>query len=287
MTATFILSLDCEGKWGVADHLDATHRETLSDARLKRAYRSIVELLDRYEIPATFAFVGTFTWSRETAQLDALREFASLAPYYFDRALAEIPSGEGWFGEWAVDMLPTEHEIALHGATHLPWGGLDERIARAELQLLPTMPRVAGAETYVFPRNQVNHTHLLGDAGIKGWRAARKLPRLRSLLSEFNLFSAPDRPTAPEIPAGYFVNWRSGLRRLVPPAVSRLRARNMLALAARTGGVVHYWTHPENIASAPGTLDVLDGILAEVARSRNAGTTRVLTQRDYCRELPG
>lgn len=77
---------------------------------------------------------------------------------------------------------------------------------------------------------------------------------------------APPAAKPLSIPAGgFFVNWMSGGRRLVPPALSRLRARRLLERAARTGEVVHYWTHPENIASAPATLGVLRGILAEVA----------------------
>ena len=60
MPATFILSLDCEGKWGVADHLDAQTHRSLADARLRAAYRDILAALDRYDIAATFAFVGLF-----------------------------------------------------------------------------------------------------------------------------------------------------------------------------------------------------------------------------------
>ena len=61
MAGTFILSLDCEGKWGVADHLDAGIHAALTDAALRRTYGEIVEALDRREIPATFAVVDFFT----------------------------------------------------------------------------------------------------------------------------------------------------------------------------------------------------------------------------------
>lgn len=282
----FILSLDCEGKWGAADHLGAEHRETLSDARLETAYRGIIDLLERYEIAATFAFVGAFTWSRENARLDLIRALSRHAPGYFDGALADMATGQGWFGEWAVEMLPERHEVALHGATHLPWGAIDERTARLELELLAAMPKVAGAETYVFPRNQVNHVHLLRTIGIASWREARHRSRLGSLLTEFNPYPAPDA-VGGAIPAGHFVNWRRGARRFVPPALSQFRARTMLARAAHRGEIVHYWTHPENIASAPATLDVLERILAEVAEFRSRGLVATMTQREYCqRYLP-
>lgn len=284
MTATFILSFDCEGKWGVADHLGPAHHRTLTDDRLKWAYRSIIDLLDRFEIPATFAFVGAFTWNRETADIERLREFGNAVPEYLGPALQDLAKGgEGWFGDWAVDLVPSVHEIALHGATHVPWGAIDEATARQEIELLDAMPRVSAATTYVFPRNQVNHTGVLSTIGIKAWRECRSMTAARSLLSEFNVFSAPDYP-GQSIPAGRFVNWRSGVRRLVPPVLSRHRAKRMLARAAATRGIVHYWTHPENIASAPSTLHVLEGILAEVKKASDRGLVRTLRQADYATE---
>ena len=51
------------------------------------------------------------------------------------------------------------------------------------------------------------------------------------------------------------------------------------------GGIVHYWLHPENVATAPSTLGVLRSIVGIAARSRDAGYCEVLTQADYCRRL--
>ena len=67
----------------------------------------------------------------------------------------------------------------------------------------------------------------------------------------------------------------------MPNAVSLLRAKHMLDRAERTDAVVHYWLHPENIASAPATLVLLRGIVEQVARRRDAGRCEVLTQIDY------
>ena len=72
MTATFILSLDCEGKWGVADLLGSDHARQLTDDRLRKAYAEIVALLDEHQVPATFAFVGAFAQKPEA--------FARIAP---------------------------------------------------------------------------------------------------------------------------------------------------------------------------------------------------------------
>jgi len=301
MVARFILSLDCEGKWGVADHLTPGHHAALSDERLREAYRGVLAALDEFDIPATFAFVGCFALS--SGDLDRLRPsleaLANDAPGYLEHALRDSRDGsrEGWTGDWAmeaVDAARPDHEIALHGATHIPWDwpGLTEAAARRELGMLfeagaPILSRVT---TYIYPRNAIAHPQVLEEFGIAGLRHARSHGnRLASLASEFDLFSRPEAELPDDspvrIPAGYFVNWLSGPRRFVPVGISRLRARRMLRRAAQTGGVVHYWTHPENIASAPATLDLLRGILEDVARMRDAGQCEVLTQDQYCRRI--
>jgi len=299
MAARFILSLDCEGKWGVADHLGPDEHRSLSDARLRKAYADILALLDEFDVPATFAFVGLFSESPDA--LKKLRpDLAGLtarAPRYLGPAWADMDDGsrEGWHGDWAVDAAGASragHELALHGVTHVPWGSIDRAFAAAEMEMLEALSSaIRNATTFIYPRNQVAHTDVLAEAGFEGFRLAPPpRSRLRSLLSELNVFSAPEAGSKAEggpvrIPGGYFVNWQSGLRRVVPRSVSRARAKRMLAEAARDGRVVHYWTHPENIASAPDTLRLLRGIVAMAARARDAGRCEILTQQAYCRQV--
>ena len=292
MVARFILSLDGEGKWGMADMLTPALHAQLADAPLKRAYHDILALLEHYRIPATFAFVGCFSLTRP--QLDAARPkleaLAQTFPDYLNPALADLDN-EGWCGAWAIEAVQKAtlpHEVALHGMTHIPWNhpAMNEATARAELALGADFPISRIARTYIYPRNAIAWPHLLSAHGIIAYREARtSRSRLLSLLSEFNLFSKPQADPAPAlplpIPAGYFINWKHGLRRLVPTSATRLRFRLMLRRAARTGGIVHAWTHPENIATAPATLGVLRAILAEVAALRDAGQCEILTQQTY------
>jgi len=301
MVAKFILSLDCEGKWGVADHLTAGDHAALSDERLRAAYDGLIAALDEFDIAATFAFVGTFSLSAERLAgiKPGLEALARDLPGYLEPALADMATGtnQGWTGDWAVEAAATAkpgHEIGLHGATHIPWTwpGMTPELARRELGLIydARAPILAKTTTFIFPRNRGDHPELLDEVGIAGLRQTREFPsRLASLVSEFNLFEAPEGVPPPAvplpIPAGYFVNWLSGPRKLVPQAVSRLRARRLLERAEKTGEVVHYWTHPENIASAPATLALLRGILEDVARMRDAGRCEVLTQDGWCRRI--
>lgn len=295
MATSFILSFDCEGKWGVADRLTHLHHEALTDARLRSAYHSILGLLDEYSVPATFAFVGLFaepagSFNHVMPQIAAL---ASRAPMYLAPALSDITegSGEGWHGAWAIEAVSAAevgHEIALHGVTHVPWSSRERQFFVDELKLLGHLSSpVRQSKTFVFPRNKVAHVELLRSAGIRGYRTApRHQSRTRSLLSEFNVWSKPDlfsnslSAELVAIPAGYFVNWQRGMRRLVPRPITRARFRALLDDSA-DGAVVHAWLHPENVATAPGTLAVLGDILEMVARRRDAGRCVAMTQLDY------
>ena len=97
---------------------------------------------------------------------------------------------------------------------------------------------------------------------------------------------APDREGLVAIPAGRFFNWRFGLRRMVPPQVTKARWRNPLDRCVQGGGIVHLWLHPHNLITGPGTGAVLSDVLADVARLRDQGKIEVLTQRDYCGPRP-
>lgn len=287
MAGRFILSLDCEGKWGVADHLRPDHDILLSGARLTEAYARIADLLAELEVPATFAFTELVLLDPEALAALPGAEIAARLPYT-RAAFAEIAAGrlDGWSLPGAAALVADCHEIASHGVTHAPWGEIDAAQARFELSLTVREP----GRTFIFPRNQVAHVDVLADHGFTGYRLGPPhRSRAASLLQELNLAgrSEPVPPPAkPQpIPAGYFINWRSGPRRLVPPAVTRRRARRILTHAAETGGVAHFWTHPENIASAPDTLVNLRAVVEEAVLLRDAGRIEVVTQRDFVAEL--
>ncbi|SVE06845.1 uncharacterized protein METZ01_LOCUS459699, partial [marine metagenome] len=59
--AIFILSFDCEGKWGMADIIDNNIDSSITNQNLTMAYRSILALLDKHKIKGTFAFVAALT----------------------------------------------------------------------------------------------------------------------------------------------------------------------------------------------------------------------------------
>ena len=284
MVGIFILSLDCEGKWGVADILNKAHEKQLSDANLQGAYSAIATSLDSFGISATFAFTELFTLSEDELLALPLEEIVETLPYT-KAAFKDIAAGrfEGWSAPWAKNLLAARHEIACHGVTHTPWDAMSDAQARFELSITS---RTRG-QTFIFPRNRINHLDLLNEHGFKGYRLTPQTrSRVSSLASEFNIYAGAEQnpliSSLQAIPAGYFVNWRSGLRKIVPTSWTRCRARRILENAVKSKGVAHFWTHPENIATAPSTLLNLRAILEEAANLRAEGKLICMTQSQYC-----
>lgn len=297
----FMISLDCEGKWGMADHLQPYHHAALTTDALTQVYERLVRLFAEFEIPVTFAFVMAFVLGE-----DEVADFPELLPdgkqddwlqhYWRDRADGRH---EGWHQPDALEIVRTAaiHEIGSHSFCHRPLleGQIDEASVEAELAAATRVADRRGVklETLVFPRNQVAHVDRLSAHGIAGYRTARSAlrfgPLRLSLLREFMVAFASD-PVEPDqrpvpIPAGHFLNWRHGPRRHVPPAVTTRRWRSMVDHAAANGGLAHMWFHPHNLITAPDTEGPLRAVLAHVAKRRDAGEIEVVTQRDYSRRM--
>jgi hypothetical protein len=301
MAGTFLLTFDCEGKWGVVDRLSARHA-CFTTPRLEATYLQTLSLLQKYRIAATFAFTAAFSMS--PAQFGRMREpiegSAAAASPWIRRALdeSERDGGDGWFAPSCFQAVKDAgvHEIGSHGFSHLPWGAAwaTREILDAELALnrqAPGFP-AESVETFVYPRNQVAHTDLLPLHGFHIFRDARpSFGRPANLMREFN-FLEPSEQLGPmdrlpvAIPAGHFLNWRRGLRRCIPIAWTVSRWQHILRDAARSGGVVHAWTHPENFIDGHSMFCLLEKILQLAAKEREAGRLRIVTCRELVRLSP-
>lgn len=299
----FLLSFDCEGKWGMVDCLSPRHRQLYTTANLEATYRTLTSLLRKHGIDATFAFTSAFclTADRFGRLRPEIERLGAGAEAWFGPAFQAIDAdeGEGWFAPACFDAVRTHdgHEIASHGFSHLPWQApyATRQALDAELALCRRIPAFGAdaVRTFVFPRNQVAHQDLLLARGFVGYRGARpSMGRLVNFASEFNLRTRSEDGGAEggapmEIPAGYFLNWRYGLRRGVPAALTVQRWRNIIRHAARSGGVVHAWTHPENFLDGHEMFPMLDEILRFVAEMREAGRLEVLTNTQYIARARG
>ena len=298
MPGSALVTFDCEGLWGMADHLRPADREAITTESLTHAYGDILSIFDRHGLPATFAFVSLFASPPEVVA-DHLEELESSPAMRVWAAapVADLRAGRtsGWEGHSVFRRVVDDgrHEVASHGWSHLPW-------TYPEVTPADLAREVAGVAawrereqvdvtTWVYPRNQVAAPDLLLDGGIVAYRQRPALRtggvagRALNVLEEFRPASAdpqpvPGHPVA--LPPGVPINWRSGPRKVVPAAASRRRMAAMLDDAVRTDGVAHLWLHPHNLLTGAGQVELLDALCADIAVRRDRDGLEVLTQRD-------
>lgn len=298
MPGSVLVTFDCEGLWGMADHLRPTDRASITTDALDGAYDDLLALLDRHEVPATFAFVSLFASPPEVVvdQLDALEASPALQRWA-SAPVADLRAGRtsGWDGYAAFRRVVADgrHEVASHGWSHLPWTspGVRREDLVGEVAGVAAWREREGvaATTWVYPRNQVAEPSLLCAAGIVAYRQRPQLrtggtvARARNVVDEFTPAVSepvPQRADPVALPAGLPINWRAGPRRVVPASQSRRRMAAMLDDAVRRDGVAHLWIHPHNLLTGIGQLDLLESLVADIVTRRQRDGLEVLTQRD-------
>jgi len=305
---TFIISFDCEGKFGMADSLTAVQRRVITNDASNRVYRELLAVLDRFGIKATFAFVGAYTMSRaEVADLrdefkDLVMPSGRIWLHEFWRDFGEGRT-DGWLNPLAMELVRAyrSHEIGTHGFTHTPLSveHVNLESFRHEIVMALRIAKAKGVDisTIVYPRNQVGYTPLLPFVGLTGYRAALRVEyknvkrRIWNIASEFNL-KTPSQPhsmatgAALAIPSGYILNARNTLpRRCISRDITVARWRAMIDDAIARGRVAHVWSHPHNFITDAGLIDTLTKLLAYVAPFVRRGELLNLTQDEYCRSF--
>lgn len=278
----------------MADQPSVVNAGAIRDASLSQAYEFIVRVLGIHELKATCAFVTAFAAGAEVlrANLPLLRELASRCPAWFAQVLPAIERGsfDGWFGDALYAQLrATGHEMAWHGATHLCLADQTSSDAvELELQLATSLFDAIGhvPKTIVFPRNIVGHLDRFQRAGFETYRARPSFgfaAKIAGLVNELNVWDSrvqviPITQQGWQVsPAGFFLNWPSGVRSFVPVGVTVSRWKSLLRVAANRGGYVHMWFHPHNLITAPTMQLAFEQIMYEVGQLVRAGDMVSLT----------
>lgn len=301
--ARFILSFDCEGKWGMADDAAMASNNPINGDSLTKAYTQIFEILERHKIAATFALVGLFAGGYEQ-YVDSRGELLDSEPH---RDWLNVPERafaagfqDGWFYPELVNQIKARgnHEIASHSFTHLPLhnGGVAEKSFLTELKFVNQWKAQNSLElsTFIYPRNQIKFEEQLSNFDFLGYRQcdiqnSAYANRFQILQDECNICRKSDkhsvstRPIA--IPPGTFLNWRHGPRRIIPKWVTLKRWSNVLDHAVFSGGVAHLWLHPHNLITARGQVELFEDAISRVAKAQNSGLIKSVTQAEYCKEI--
>ena len=149
-----IISIDLELAWGVWD------RVTPDDLRFAAEHErpictSLIELLDRYQIPATWAIVA------------ALLDKASAAEQPGDKRC--------WYAPDVIEQIvnaKSRHEVGSHGGRHRYFDRMTAAQAREDLGFAREQHRAHALafDAFVFPRNSIGHLDELRNAGLQTFR---------------------------------------------------------------------------------------------------------------------
>lgn len=305
--AKLVISLDCEGKWGMADR-PSERRDFVKTQDLIDCYLRILDVFDKFGAKATFAFVSALCLAPE--ELGHALSGVDLrynAKNWLDAPLTEIRAGncDGWAAPLLIHLVRERgrHHICTHGGTHLPYS--NEKTPRESVLWDIGFARDVhsrldlGWDTIVFPRNIEGHFISIAASGIRGYRSTDPAERISGQIGKmyrvanefingdrFGLWGADSYTQSPlcSLSPGKFINARIGFRKHVNLDQTINRIRKLLDFACANSRVVHMYTHPHNFISDPGMYIKLESILAIASRLVSDGRLQIITMRD---ELDG
>jgi peptidoglycan/xylan/chitin deacetylase (PgdA/CDA1 family) len=298
---TFTLTFDTELIWGSFDHVPAERFARLYPD-IRETIDSVLRLLGRYEVPATWAVLGHLFLSEcrrdgsGIAHPELVRPHQSWRPgdWYAEDPCTDRGRDPLWYGDDILDALQAARipqEIGCHSFSHILYGdpALTREAVDADLQACVDLAAKRGItlRSFVFPRNSEGHHEALSAHGFRAYRGAdptwhARLPaplgRAGHLIDQVIAFPPPaSKPTETlpglwNIPGSCLLIHRTGARRIIPMASRIRKARAGLRRAEATGGVFHLWTHPFNLANDPRfMIATLDAIVRDAVERRDRG----------------
>lgn len=311
-----VLSLDLELSWGRFDKLQISELEAQSIEERTNIKR-LLALLDRYEIPATWAMVGHLMLDGCSRDLKG-QVHSEVTPharyswlphewFKFDPCSA-AEHAPAWYAPDIIDWIRggrVQHEIGSHSFAHIYFGDPEctPAVANADLQAALDAAALKGValRSFVFPRNQVGHLSLLRQFGFHTYRGATPelmpgskgtMRRLVNWLDQL-LARIPQPVQAEEIipglwniPGNHFFMARDGIRKYIPMSSRVLKGIKGIDQAVQTGQLYHLWFHPFNLnADANAMFSGLERILSYASQMRNEGLLQILTMDEYGQQL--
>ncbi len=299
---TFLVTFDTELLWGIRFMGWTPDDEAAALRTRETVMPAILQMLDEFEIPATFAIVGHLLTAPGEVYYPVPPGNTTDATAWYAGIEDDVTKFRDGF-QWPElpDLLTRarmHHEIALHSFSHRHFESPDttEEIARFEIvanREALDQAGMAASDSLVFPRNAPGQLTALSQVGVRAYRALDPnwYGRLSGQLSKVGhvadcLLSWPP-PVSTHlgreeglivIPGSYLLWSTEGFRRRIPQSCRIRQVRKGLELARRKRALFHLWMHPINLAHHPDLmLPTLRECLAAAASLRDAGQLQIMT----------
>lgn len=296
----FIISLDTELIWGFATYPSHKNIDLLKydDEKKRGCIDILLRLLEKYDIPATWAVVGHLFLDHcekgDGIPHEHMPRFEE--DWYSSDPCTDIQEAPLWYGKDIVEKILSnriEHEIGYHSFSHVVFSECSREVAEAEVKEGIKLAKKFGItlKSFVFPKNKIGHIDILKKYGFKIYRG-ENLGRYdlseNILIRKFNggidkIIAPPAHPKWMngiwEIPSSMFfcdAQIKSSLL---------LRAKVGLYRAIRSKKVFHIFLHPHNLLMYSSLKDDLDRFLEIAARKRDEGNLQVMTMGELVLEL--
>lgn len=303
MSANLIISLDCEGKWGLSSNSKLI--KNFTNKNLLNVYKELNKFFSNFNIPVTYAFVGSFILNNN--EKNYFECFENINKCYSKPLInffnnEKDNKSEGWFVPEAYDLVNNEiNEIGCHSFSHLSFlENNDENIIDKELNNCKLIEKLKKKKfkTFVFPYNEIAYTDKLKKYGFIGFRNHKRInkniiTKSKKLFDEWNILEHINYQNdfnkeldLVEIPGGFFFNWRFKWRRyLVPEIVTLIRWKRLIKYAVNNNKTLNLWFHPHNLLTAPSTFKILKEVIMQANKMRDNGKLNIITQAQYAENI--
>lgn len=291
-TGIFCLSLDMELMWGRHDinYQDFTKRVEKERVVIKK----ILDILDKYEIPTTWAFVGHLFLNncRAVKGIKHPEILRGKFPWYEKDWFYLDPCTDNKKNpEWyAIDILKSvqkikNQDIGCHSFSHVQFGneGCSRECAESEVK---ASVEAAGKQkiylnSFVFPYNSVGHIDVLRKYGFKSFRGEdqytnlSRINRLKQMVELYLPIAGPlHKPSIVKglvnIPGSFYFLSARGSRKYIGANVRFRKAKMGIDAAISRKAVFHMWTHPIDLVdNMPTLMKDFEKIIKYVAEQRN------------------
>jgi hypothetical protein len=302
----FVLSLDTELAWGTRFDEKLLISNQYYYERTRESIQKLLALFERYNISATWAFVGHLFLS-ECEPTNNVKHPEIVRPQYnwlksdwfsIDPC-TNVKDDPIWYGKdilEAVKSCKIHQEIGCHTFSHIIAGypGYSRECLDSELKMCQSLaiPNNIVLRSFVFPKNREEYIDILANNGFTCYRGKEPnwynvfpdiIQKFLYFTDSFLFFTTPPLivPTKDKIwniQGSYFYGHCDGLAKLSPVSFRVSKIKRGIYKAAKEAKVFHLWFHPCNLATNPDKLIAgLDDIFSYVLKLTNQGILNNLT----------
>ena len=263
---TFCISIDTEllwGRWNI-NYQDFEPRA----AKVRNIIKDLLTIFDKYDIPATWAIVGSLYLSPTQKEKET----------------------DLWRAPDIITQIKNQknQEIACHSFTHPEFTELNHEEAENEIINCIKLAKRQNIklESFVFPKNIISHLQILQKYHFLTYRGRDRRNWELFALSYPPVYEPIQKNGLINIPGSmYFVSGR-GPRKFIPGKLRVLKAKMGLNRAIREKKIFHLWFHPIDLADEPTKLlGALESIFSYAAKQREKGTLEIKTMSKIAHEL--